>query len=1002
MGEITIKTTKLAALPRSKALRARYGGGLSGARSNAGASGAYLTLEEFMTYFRKTDTDAGSTLIEAQLPLYSLGDITAFGPANASGGTSVTGGISAAALEAYLKEKAYATQTWVLGQGFITSAALGAYITEKDADARYQPRGSYLTASALTNYVTLNSAQTVTGAKTFAATLTAATSAGVKGMELLALPDYGALRLYNTASGGYVSLLQMTDKTLLVNHRDASGNVGDASLDVGKVLTKSVTIGGSVSLTQSGGHLAVDRAVVANGDVVAFGPAEASGGTSVTGGISAAALEAYLKEKAYATQTWVLGQGFITSAALGAYITETDADARYQPKGSYLTAHQSLTHLVTLATAQTISGAKVFTAGQTIRVDGSALTVRSASDANNSRVALVSEADGGEVYIYGKGGNYVSFKPSATAEELSLARCYDGKEFGKVKLSVPTLAVTNGSVTVQGDTSAFVGKATDGTNRVVLEAYDTRGGIRLYGTTGDFASIATNADASAVVFKQYAGGQYVENVGVQAAWLTAVNGPVKIGSVSLTQSGGHLAVDKAVVANGDVVAFGPAETSGGTSASGGISAAALEAYLKEKAYATQTWVLGQGFITSAALGAYITETDADARYQPKGNYLTAHQSLTHLVTLATAQTISGAKVFTAGQTIRVDGSALTVRSASDANNSRVALVSEADGGEVYIYGKGGNYVSFKPSATAEELSLARCYDGKEFGKVKLSVPTLAVTNGSVTVQGDTSAFVGKATDGTNRVVLEAYDTRGGIRLYGTTGDFASIATNADASAVVFKQYAGGQYVENVGVQAAWLTAMNGPVTAPSFKATTTATCTNLNADLLDGKHLADILNSNVASATKLQTARTLWGQSFNGTGNVSGSLSGVGSISASGSFRTTDSTVAAGYHGSIESANLRSALFAYENYGGLFLYYKGGDRVALYPGASATGLYLRQVDAAGSWNDVVELNVHDIALRGSVWLDSARTVRLWYDPAAKVIRSSHPIVADGDITAFNS
>ncbi len=329
-------------------------------------------------------------------------------------------------------------------------------------------------------------------------------------------------------------------------------------------------------------------------------------------------------------------------------------------------------------------------------------------------------------------------------------------------------------------------------------------------------------------------------------------------------------------------------------------------------------------------------------------------------------------------------------------------MSEADGGEMWLYGTGGHYAQFKYSKANDTLSIAHCLGGVETGKLKLSVPALAVTNGSVTVQGDTSAFVGKAADGSNRVVLEAYDTRGGIRLYGTTGDFASIATNADASAVVFKQYAGGQYVENVGVQAAWLTAMNGPVTAPSFKATTTATCTNLNADLLDGKHLADILNSNVASATKLQTARTLWGQSFNGTGNVSGSLSGVGSISASGSFRTTDSTVAAGYHGSIESANLRSALFAYENYGGLFLYYKGGDRVALYPGASATGLYLRQVDAAGSWNDVVELNVHDIALRGSVWLDSARTVRLWYDPAAKVIRSSHPIVADGDITAFNS
>ena len=44
----------------------------------------------------------------------------------------------------------------------------------------------------------------------------------------------------------------------------------------------------------------------------------------------------------------------------------------------------------------------------------------------------------------------------------------------------------------------------------------------------------------------------------------------------------------------------------------------------------------------------------------------------------------------------------------------------------------------------------------------------------------------------------------------------------------------------------------------------------LDADLLDGKHLSDILNSNVASATKLQTARSIWGQSFDGTGNVNG------------------------------------------------------------------------------------------------------------------------------------
>ena len=71
------------------------------------------------------------------------------------------------------------------------------------------------------------------------------------------------------------------------------------------------------------------------------------------------------------------------------------------------------------------------------------------------------------------------------------------------------------------------------------------------------------------------------------------------------------------------------------------------------------------------------------------------------------------------------------------------------------------------------------------------------------------------------------------------------------------------------------TVANG--TAP-IEVTSKTTCKNLNADLLDGKHLSDILASNVASATKLQTTRTIWGQSFNGTQNVSGNMTDVGDI----------------------------------------------------------------------------------------------------------------------------
>ena len=51
------------------------------------------------------------------------------------------------------------------------------------------------------------------------------------------------------------------------------------------------------------------------------------------------------------------------------------------------------------------------------------------------------------------------------------------------------------------------------------------------------------------------------------------------------------------------------------------------------------------------------------------------------------------------------------------------------------------------------------------------------------------------------------------------------------------------------------------------------------SDWTEWKEFA-FVTSNVASATKLQTARTLWGQSFDGTANVSGSLSNTGHITS--------------------------------------------------------------------------------------------------------------------------
>lgn len=49
-------------------------------------------------------------------------------------------------------------------------------------------------------------------------------------------------------------------------------------------------------------------------------------------------------------------------------------------------------------------------------------------------------------------------------------------------------------------------------------------------------------------------------------------------------------------------------------------------------------------------------------------------------------------------------------------------------------------------------------------------------------------------------------------------------------------------------------------------------------------HEIAFTDGNIASATKLQTPRTIWGQNFNGTQNVSGNMTGVGNITMSGNI----------------------------------------------------------------------------------------------------------------------
>ena len=101
------------------------------------------------------------------------------------------------------------------------------------------------------------------------------------------------------------------------------------------------------------------------------------------------------------------------------------------------------------------------------------------------------------------------------------------------------------------------------------------------------------------------------------------------------------------------------------------------------------------------------------------------------------------------------------------------------------------------------------------------------------------------------------------------------------------------------------------------------------------------VSNNVAtSATKLQTPRTIWGQSFDGTGNVSGSLSGVGHIQFSAdnsySIGTTTSEAAHTYTRQVWARHLNASR-VYAGDTNLYIGYSNTAQVKFFSGTKQSG-----------------------------------------------------------------
>lgn len=205
--------------------------------------------------------------------------------------------------------------------------------------------------------------------------------------------------------------------------------------------------------------------------------------------------------------------------------------------------------------------------------------------------------------------------------------------------------------------------------------------------------------------------------------------------------------------------------------------------------------------------------------------------------------------------------------------------------------------------------------------------------------------------GTSKVM---FTVKGGINFGGTNESVYEVAASTRGSIQVTSTLVRGNrelkfgYVStssNVEIWMAYDGTYRGVTevevsSSVNFTLTMTETTTKPSGFVEGFYRILAATADNVASASKLQTPRTIWGQSFDGTGNVSGSLSGVGHIQFSAdnsySIGTTTSEAAHTYTRQVWARHLNASR-VYAGDTNLYIGYSNTAQVRFFSGTKQSG-----------------------------------------------------------------
>lgn len=642
---------------------------------------------------------------------------------------------------------------------------------------------------------------------------------------------------------------------------------------------------GSITLSVVNGALKIDGNVYSTGGMSAYGEGTSNGG-GLNGSIVPFDKAKFLTAQNEGTEiasAWSIKKlydminSIDVTGQLADYLKKTEASTLYQPKGNYLTSHQD------------ISGKSDKTHTHSVKINGVTKTIAATGGtavdlgtyltSHQSLAAYLKSADAEKTYsklghthafseITGKPTTLAGYGVTDGVNTVTLSG--SGNAVTSASIDGHTLTLTKGSTfSLSGHTHTFASLTSKPTT------------IAGYGITDAYTK--AQVDSTVAKYLPLAGGTITGALTVNG--IATFKSKVAIGDIYIINDGsGNLYVQKTdgktaanFYATGGITAFGASSVSGGTGS--GLNGSVLgfekatamtsadngDSSKTEVSFLATAWSIKQLNDKINAFGTgvfsdYLTIAAAKATYQPKGSYLTSHQTIYGLTIQKNGTSLGTYTPNSAAKTINVT----VPTKLSELSNDSGYTKNTGTVTSVAISVPTGLSVSGSPITTNGTIAIALASG--------YSIPTTAkqtAWDGAVSAKHTHS----------NKSVLDGISSTK-VSHWNSAYDWYALMTTDEETAdgIINKWNEVVSFLANIAQTDTLSGIVDGINKSISDEVARAKKAEGVNASGISANKgsIATLqgyfTNGSAKKALQLTNARKLWGNSFNGTADINGSI----------------------------------------------------------------------------------------------------------------------------------